>query len=248
MTAALLPSGLKTMRLDHGFSVFTRHLPTTTYLSGISLDALGEAGSGSAGRSRLLALLGVPVDRRGIVLLCGYVAAAAVGLIALLTPPGDRIGWAYMGLALMGYFFIQTRGLTVFLWLLVAVGGIALVSSGSMSGWVQFGIGLALAAVGVSAPPNRIESVAEEPLAIDSPGPDGHSSTFPEVSFEVENEATESEATTQLAVVAADRLVLKALGQLQITSDHGDLAVGLEKRPVLSFLFKIGRASCRERV
>jgi len=55
------------------------------------LGALREAGSDTAAvRNRLLETLGVPDDRRGIVLLCGYVAAAIFGLFALITPPGRR--------------------------------------------------------------------------------------------------------------------------------------------------------------
>ena len=43
------------------------------------------------GPQHVLETLGVPKDPRGIVLLCGYVAACALGLIALLTPPSDPI-------------------------------------------------------------------------------------------------------------------------------------------------------------
>src|SRR5438128_872073 len=77
------------------------------------------------GSGQVLDSLGVPRDARGIVLLCGYVASAAFGLIDLLSRPGDSIGWAYIGVAAIGYFFIQTRGLTAFLWLLFAAGGAA---------------------------------------------------------------------------------------------------------------------------
>src|SRR5438552_1975624 len=110
----------------------------------------GKAGSDAAVRNRLLETLGVPYDTRGIVLLCGYVAAAVFGVFALLTPPGDPIGWAYIALAILGYWFIPTRGLTTFLWLLVAVGGAAVAHAGAASGWLECALGLALALVGLS--------------------------------------------------------------------------------------------------
>src|ERR1700731_3707824 len=68
---------------------------------------------------QLLKTLGVPPDPRGIVLACGFIAAALFGLFAILTPPGDPIGWAYVGLAVVGYLFVQARIVTTGLWLLV---------------------------------------------------------------------------------------------------------------------------------
>ncbi|MDQ6879867.1 MAG: transposase, partial [Candidatus Dormibacteraeota bacterium] len=101
----------------------------------------------------MLDALLVPRDPRGIVLLCGYVASTAFGLIALLSPPGDPIGWAYIGVAAIGYLFIQTRGLTTFLWLLFAAGGAAVILAGEASGWVECLLGVALAVVAVTPPP-----------------------------------------------------------------------------------------------
>src|SRR5438094_3683777 len=97
---------------NHGNQRFTASCIGAIHVSRIELGALGEAGPDAAVRSRLLETLGVPDDRRGIVLLCGYVAAAVFGVFALLTPPGDPIGWAYIALAIIGYCFIPTRGLT----------------------------------------------------------------------------------------------------------------------------------------
>jgi hypothetical protein len=139
----------------HGITGFTSARDRLNDLENIQVDALGEAGSRLAGRSRLLDVVGVPSDVRGAVLLCGYIVAAAFGVFALLTPPGDLIGWAYIALAIVGYWFIPTRGLTTFLWLLIAVAGAAVALSGSTSGWVESGIGLALALVGLTPSKSR---------------------------------------------------------------------------------------------
>jgi hypothetical protein len=119
------------------------------------------------------------------VLLCGYVAACAVGLIALLTPPNDPIGWAYIALAAVGYFFIQTRGLTTFLWLLVAAGGAAIALAGGLSGWVEFGLGLALAIVGLVPVPSAYRFPRSNPdhqlRPEAAPSTNGDSSRFDDV-------------------------------------------------------------------
>jgi hypothetical protein len=83
---------------------------------------------------QVLDALLVPRDPRGIVLLCGFVASAAFGLVALLSPPGDPIGFAYLAVAVVGYFFIQTRGLTTFIWLVVAAGGAVAALAGGPAG------------------------------------------------------------------------------------------------------------------
>jgi hypothetical protein len=193
-------------------------------------------------------MLLIPTDPRGIVLLCGFVAAAAFGVMALVTPPGDPIGWAYIALAVLGYFFIQTRGLTTFLWLLVGVGGVAVASAGNPSGWVEFGLGIALAAVAFAPLPPAYRSQptngtgAAVPATAQS-GSNGHSSAFLEdpptpTSAEVE----ESDLTRTPGAVDAGtpdkRLLIRSIGPLHLTAGNGDLAPDLEDRPVLAFLFK----------
>jgi hypothetical protein len=92
-----------------------------------------EGGLGSRGETpRVLDTLLIPTDPRGIILLCGFVVAAVFGAMALLNPPGDPIGLVYIVVAVLGYFFIQTRGLTTFLWLLVAAGGAAVALAGNL--------------------------------------------------------------------------------------------------------------------
>jgi len=239
-------------------SLWPRELTTTRYgnsgfPSGTSLSSLkgrvleGPLEGGSASRKgpqQVLETLGVPRDRRGIVLLCGYIAACAVGLIALLTPPDDPIGWAYIALAAVGYFFIQTRGLTTFLWLLVAAGGAAIALAGGPSGWVEFGLGLALAVVGLTPVPSayRFPRFAPDrqlgPEAARSTN--GDSSRFLEVSpTRTSRKVEEPEAHAVDTGRAADgRLRIHSIGRLRLFSGTDDLASSLEDKPVLDFLFK----------
>src|SRR5260370_34526497 len=131
---------------NHGLSGCATEPSASTHDSGLGV---GPSEGGSVLRKGLLRVLetaGVPRDPRGIVLVCGYIAAAAFGVGALLSPR-DPIGWAYIVLAAMGYLFIQTRLVPTFLWLVVAASGAAVALAGEPSGWVPFGLGLALAAV-----------------------------------------------------------------------------------------------------
>jgi DNA-binding SARP family transcriptional activator len=181
----------------------------------------------------VLEIMGVPRDPRGIVLLCGYMAAAAFGVGALLSP-GDPIGWAYIALAAMGYFFIQTRLVPTFLWLLVAAGGVAVALAGEPSGWVPFVLGLALALVAL-VPVPAVYRFPRTPSA-GTPNPahpaaveNGDSSRFLEQTGPTDISPPDS---------AGGRLTIRSIGQFRLMSAGRDLAPGLEDRPVLAFLFK----------
>src|SRR5712691_2897687 len=98
MSEVGMPSPLdwKLMPPDHGNSGWSRPLDSDTCNAGGAGPE--EAGFRLRERSiQLLKTLGVPTDPRGIVLACGFIAAALFGLFAILTPPGDPIGWAYIG-------------------------------------------------------------------------------------------------------------------------------------------------------
>jgi hypothetical protein len=213
-----------------------------------------EKGVGLREGSVLLDWLLVPRDPRGIVLLCGYVASAAFGIIALLSPPGDPIGWAYIGVAVMGYFFIQTRGLTTFLWLVFAAGGAAVVLAGEASGWVECVLGLALAAVALT----RLPAEYRQPTALavgtmssgvvlapsagaptsgkieDSPA---GTSAIAEVSLNgaSPNGATDAHIRSVPATTNAVEVRIFALGHFLVEADGTDVSRGLEPR--LEFLF-----------
>jgi Bacterial transcriptional activator domain len=232
----------------YGYTASDLTLTPVAMREGPRKEGLGSGG----GTLRVLDTLLIPTDPRGIVLLCGFAAAAAVGVMALVTPPGDPIGWMYLTIAVLGYFFIQTRGLTTFLWLLVAIAGLAIALAGNPSGWVEFGLGVGLAAVALaplraaqrSQPPNDTE------LSLETAGLprlqstlNGHTSAFledspPRTSTKVEESEASRGAPAVGAVPPTERLTIRSIGPLRLTAGERDLAPDLEDRPVLAFLFK----------
>ncbi|HEX3629052.1 MAG TPA: BTAD domain-containing putative transcriptional regulator [Candidatus Dormibacteraeota bacterium] len=195
----------------------------------------------------MLDTLLIPTDPRGIVLLCGFVVAAAFGAMALLNPPGDPIGWVYIVVAVIGYFFIQTRGLTTFLWLLVAAGGAAVALAGNPSGWVELALGLGLALVAITPlapayrmPPQHQRSASAVVAAQLSAN--GHTSAFledPPTRTSGKLEESEAPIATQAAgaVPSLRRLSIRSIGSLRLTAGNQDLTGDLEDHPVLAFLF-----------
>ncbi len=220
---------------NHGNQRFTATLVWPIPADRIEVGALGEAGSDAAVRNRLLETLGVPDDPRGIVLLCGYVASALFGVFALLTPPGDPIGWAYIGLAVIGYWFIPTRGLTTFLWLLVAVGGAAVAHAGAASGWLECALGVALALVGLS-PTRRHNTgaVPAETTLVEPTLPNGESPTLVLGS----SDPSSTEPASDTLSGGSARLFIRAIGPLRLLVDGRDVTAGLEGKRVLAFLFE----------
>src|SRR6266851_7128138 len=105
------------------------------------------------GIRQLLEKLHVPSDPRGIVLACGFVAAAALGISALVF--GDPLGYAYLAAAASGYFFLQTRLVPTTLWLLIGFGGAAGALAGNTSDWIVCGLALLLAVVSLLLIPAR---------------------------------------------------------------------------------------------
>src|ERR1035437_3079171 len=97
------------------------------------------------GTQQVLEKLLVPRDPRGIVLLCGLVAAAALGVSALMV--GDQIGYAYLAAVAVGYLFLQTRLVPTVLWILIALGGVAGALAGNTSDWIVCVLGTGLAIV-----------------------------------------------------------------------------------------------------
>ena len=208
------------------------------------------------GTPRLLDVLLVPRDPRGIVLLCGFVVAAIFGLMVILSPPGDSIGWAYVVLGLVGYLFIQTRLVTTFVWLLVAAGGAAVAWAGNPSGWVESGLGIALAFVSlVPLPPEYREHPVNPklvPITAGLPPPliatnGGHkANSRPQ---EPEDSATQTSDTAHVcgqptahgngsmpALADAARVAINAFGHLRIEVGARDITHRLSE-PRLVFLF-----------
>jgi hypothetical protein len=232
----------KLFRADHGLSGYAAEPAASTYEGG---SVVGPSEGGSVlrkGLPQMLETLGVPRDPRGIVLLCGYVAVTAFGLGVILAP-GDPIGWAYIALAGVGYFFIQTRGLSAFLWVVVAAAGAAVGLAGQPSGWVPFGLGLALAIVALVPVPAAYrfpapDSTVDSSAAAVGSANGGSSRLLEDPHTQVSRTIEETRPAEIDSPNGDDRLVIRSIGQLRLVIKGRDLAPGLEDRPVLAFLFK----------
>jgi hypothetical protein len=229
------PSDWKLMTPNHGISGWSRALASDTCSAGGAGPE--EAGFRLRERSiQLLKALGVPTDPRGIVLACGFMAAALFGLFAILTPPGDPIGWAYVGLAVVGYLFVQARIVTTGLWLLVAAGGAAVAAAGNTSGWLEAVVGVALAGISLIPPPAEYRNPSSQSRDLSQ---NGHSSSPIEVSpiqssteVEVSPSADRANGTSGTAEA---HVTVRCLGRLQIEAGGREVS-RFQREPRLEFL------------
>ena len=234
----------------HGFAGYTRSFAPSTNVSNAS-EGSEEEGLGCGEGLQLLETLGVPRDPRGIVLLCGFIASAAFGILVLLNPPGDLIGFAYLAIAVVGYFFLQTRGLTTFLWLLVAGAGAAAILAGGAGGWVEFVIGLALAAVALT--PLPLEDRSQPIGRLQTPG---KALTWPnqngvgrglsldsfQTSGKVEDSPTRTSGKAEVGPAGngtrpGRKVAIKTIGRMRLLVDERDITQRLNEQPRLAFLF-----------
>jgi hypothetical protein len=261
VTSAILVARVseqKMMSPNHGNSGCSTELTTDT--PRVMREGPREGGLASRGiASRILDLLLVPRDPRGIVLLCGFMAAVLFGLVAILTPPSDPIGWAYIALGVLGYFFIQTRMFTTFVWLLVAAGGAAVAWAGNPSGWVETGLGIVLTAVSLlplpaeyrERPMNQITAARKVGLPQPQLEANGSLPTTAESDSSRKLEDASTQSSTDLEVSAVTPassngatvnhdvtglVQITALGQLRIEVGGRDITRRLSE-PRLVFLF-----------
>lgn len=164
----------------------------------------------------------VPGDPRGIVLGCGFAGLAALGLVGVID--GDPLGYAYLAWALVGGFFLPTRAVPTFVWLLVAGGGLWAVSAGSPAAWVQVAVGLILASVAMLPPADdaRLLLAAPALASIELQPKLSQTSTFPEVSRRA---------------APHGEVMIRTLGHLQILVDGRDLAPSLLDKRILGYLW-----------
>jgi len=247
-------------RKDGNYGYAARPLAPITVSNAV--EGPEEEGLVCGGRfSRLLETLGVPRDPRGIVLACGFFAAAALGIGALLVH--DPIGYGFLAAAAVGYFFLQTRLLPTMLWLSIAAYGAVGAAAGNPTDWIESGLGLLLATVALIPVPAVYRTQAlpagmpfQLPPAILEPR-NGETSAFPEVSptrssaraevgdpvtlqtsAKVEESNGDRRADVGPTTGDKGRLVIHSIGPLRLIGSSGDLAPQLEDRPVLAFLWK----------
>jgi hypothetical protein len=181
------------------------------------------------------------------VLLCGFVAAAIFGLMTILAPPGDSIGWAYIALGVIGYFYIQTHIFTTFVWLLVSAAGVAVAWAGNASGWVETGLGVMLAVVSVlpvagesggrASSRNPVTlALGRQPPVVDANG--GHESLARGAGPAVIDSGGQAVLGTGSIAAASDTgpISIHAIGQLRIQVGGRDITDRLSE-PRLAFLF-----------
>jgi hypothetical protein len=191
----------------------------------------------------MLDALLVPRDARGIVLACGFVATAALGVSALLL--GDPIGYGYLVGAAIGYFFLQTRLVPTVLWLLISFGGAAGATAGNTSDWIICGLGLLLAGVSLLRVPAAFRG------AMDGPIPDSSRTELESVATDEQplngvmptNGQLESAAPADLSLSNVDKhsrssgLLIQSIGRLRLEVSGHDLTQRLNEQPRLEFLF-----------
>src|SRR5581483_8003129 len=153
--------GTQRLRVFHEFGT-RKSVTSTTWKSGFLSSSRrstndprmaptpGEEGLGRRAGSFDLFGAFIPRDPRGIVLACGFLGAAGLGVNALFL--GDWIGFAYFAGAGVGYFFLQTRLVPASIWLAIAGGGVAGASAGDASDWVVAGLGAFLALLSLLPP------------------------------------------------------------------------------------------------
>jgi len=189
----------------------------------------------------MLDALLVPKDARGIVLLCGFVMAAALGIGALLV--GDPIGYAFLAGAAIGYLFLQTRMLPALIFLAIAIYGAAGGLAGGAVDWVECGLGLLLTLAALFPVPviYRDEPGRAEAGLLTGPEPalvpaNGQTSAILEVPST--RSSTEAEVRAASSNGANHRLVIHSIGNLHLLASNEDLATDLEDKPVLAFMWK----------
>jgi hypothetical protein len=178
----------------------------------------------------LLDIVHIPRDPRGIVLACGFVAAVAFGVAALLL--GDPIGFFFLAAAALGYFFLQTRLVPTTVWLLVSAYGAAGGYAGNPTGWVEASLGLLLTIVALIPLPVIYRDVPSKLPAIEA-GRD-QTSAF----LEVSPPQGSASAEVRVPVRPETGLSIRSIGRLHLLGPTGDLAPALEDKPVLAFIWK----------
>ena len=192
--------------------------------------------------AHLREVLGLPTDRRGVVLACGSAGLAAVAVILLAG--GELTGIAYLLAAVANYLFLHRRLLPALCWIGVAgIGALALVAGNPVAS-VQLLLAGLLTLVATwpaarpGSPADGITSSAQlapEPAVDLGPAPTDVPSPQPAVVFELD-----SSPNGHLLPPAEQpgQLTINTIGGLRLVAEGKDLTAGLERKPTLAFIWK----------
>ena len=207
------------------------------------LSAARDAEERDVMGAQLREVLGLPTDRRGVVLACG--SAALGGLAVVLLASGEATGIAYLLAAIANYLFLHRRLLPSAVWIAVAGGGLLAVLAGSPAAVVQVLLAGLLALVAAWPPPIAAAApVGATALVVPGPMPVAAPPSLSEpvgapapvlVSSPAPHMAPNGNS---LDVAAVDgRLTIHTIGGLRLTVDGKELASGLERKPTLAFIW-----------
>lgn len=152
----------------------------------------------------------VPTDVRSVLLLTGYVALFAVGIVNILE--SELAGLVLVAAAIAGAVFVRGRLLNLAIWLGVLVLGLGLVASLDFRGVVPIGVGLVGALVAAWPDPAMVRRLASSP---------------------VQAEADEEMEEPTLPV----DLVIRTIGRLELMAHGKDLSGGLLDHRILAFIW-----------
>jgi hypothetical protein len=206
----------------------------------LTLNLAHDADERSVRGAQLREVLGLPTDRRGVVLACGSVALAAVAIILLAG--GELTGIVYLLAAVANYLFLHRRLLPALVWAGVAgIGALALVAGNPVAAvqvllaglltlvaaWPAARHGTPAEAITSPALPASRPAVDLAPAPADVPSP-------PAVAYELD-----SSPNGHLLPPAElpGRLTINTIGGLRLVAEGKDLTAGLERKPTLAFIW-----------
>ena len=190
--------------------------------------------------AQLREMLGLPTDRRGVVLACGSVALGAVAVILL--SGGELTGIVYLLGAVANYLFLHRRLLPALVWAGVAgIGALALIAGNPVAAVQVLLAGLlALLAASPAArhgSPEAMSSMAQldsRPAVDLAPAQAADPPVQPAVVYELDSSPN---GHLLPPVEQPGRLTINTIGGLRLVADGKDLTAGLERKPTLAFIW-----------
>ena len=141
----------------------------------------------------------VPTDVRSVLLLTGYVALLAVGIVNIFE--SDLTGLVLVAAAVAGAIFVRGRLLNLAIWLGVLVLGLALLASLDFRGVVPIGVGLVGALVAAWPDPAMVNRLTSSGVQTEAGADDEIEEPSPPVDLQ-----------------------LRTIGRLELSADGKDLS------------------------